>query len=59
MPILSQVIACCHPDSEHADDEILMDACWALSRTLRGIDCDVPGVLVPSDLCGALGSLIT
>jgi hypothetical protein len=58
MPVLSQVITCCYPGSEHTDDEILMDACWALSRTLRGIHEGINDVIVDQNTCFNLGALI-
>ncbi|KAI3659054.1 hypothetical protein MP638_002073 [Amoeboaphelidium occidentale] len=58
LPILSQVISVCFPGSVHCDDEILMDTCWALSRTLRGIHEGVDKVFVQPDVCQKLGLLI-
>ena len=58
MPILSQVITCCAPGSPHADDEIIMDSCWALSRILRGIHEGVERVIVNEEVCSKLGLLI-
>lgn len=58
MPVLSQVITCCAPGTPHTDDEILMDSCWALSRTLRGIHEGVGKVIVNADVCQKIGLLI-
>lgn len=58
LPLLSQIIVCCSPGSLHTDDEILMDACWALSRTLRGIHEGIAGILVDKETCSNLGALI-
>ena len=35
-----------------------MDACWALSRTLRGIHEGIEKVIVPREVCEKFGSLI-
>jgi hypothetical protein len=57
VPILSEVMLCCGPDSPHHDDEILMDACWALSRILRGIHEGIETIVVPKELCSQIGRL--
>lgn len=58
MPVLSQVITCCAPGTPHCDDEILMDACWALSRTLRGIHEGIEKTVVGLELCQKMSLLI-
>ncbi|KAI3637181.1 hypothetical protein MIR68_004887 [Amoeboaphelidium protococcarum] len=59
LPVLSQVLMCCSPDTVNCDDEVLMDACWALSRTLRGIHEDYEQVIVDVNLCRKIGQLCT
>jgi hypothetical protein len=59
LPVLTQVVTCCQPESLHHDDEILMDSCWALSRILRGIHEGIEKVIVSPNLCAQFGALIT
>jgi len=37
--------------TKFTDDEVLMDACWALARTLRGLNEKTKDVVVGSSLC--------
>jgi hypothetical protein len=57
-PVLAEVIKCCSPPSDHTDDEILMDSCWALSRILRGIHEGIEEIIVEKSLLTHFGSLV-
>ena len=48
LPIITTLLEC------FRDPEILMDAAWALSRTLRGITETMPGIVVDHRLAKAL-----